>query len=289
MRRSTVVFILFLVAVLSVAAQDTVQVKVGWNLIGSVKAGAIPDILFTVPESLITSTYWVYTPGVGYRPADTLDNGVGYWVKANADGIVVFNNPPPIDSCKSQAFIYQGKLYHTVEIGDQCWMAENLDVGTMVTGLTEHTDNDTLEKYCYDNDPLNCTLYGGLYQWNEAMRYVTTPGAQGICPTGWHIPTLAEFETLSSTVGGVGNALKNIGQGAGEGAGTNTSGFSALLAGVRAFNGTFYLLGGSAFMRSSTEYYATVAHYMYLGYDNSYVDFRYSNDDYGYSVRCLKD
>jgi hypothetical protein len=83
----------------------------------------------------------------------------------------------------------------------------------MVTGVTAQTANDTIEKYCYNDDPLNCALYGGLYQWNEAMQWSTTPGTQGICPPGWHIPTYAEFQTLSSSVGGDGNALKAIGQG----------------------------------------------------------------------------
>jgi uncharacterized protein (TIGR02145 family) len=231
----------------------------------------------------------VYTPGVGYRPADTLDNGVGYWVKANADGIVVFNNPPPIDSCKSQALIYQGKLYHTVKIGNQCWMAENLDVGVMIAGVNNQTDNDTIEKYCYDNDPANCALYGGLYQWNEAMQYSTSPGAQGICPTRWHIPTFAEYETLSSTVGGDGNALKNIGQGTGGGAGTNTSGFSALLAGVRSYDGYFTNLGTNAYMWSSTEGNAALARTMTLYDYISSIGFYYDTKDKGFCIRCLKD
>ena len=62
-------------------------------------------------------------------------------------------------------------------------------MGTMINGISNQTNNDTLEKYCYNDDTANCSIYGGLYQWNEAMQYVTTSGAQGICPTGWHIPT----------------------------------------------------------------------------------------------------
>src|ERR1035437_7497296 len=122
--------------------------------------------------------------------------------------------------------VYEGKTYNTVAIGDQCWLKENLDVGTQVNGSLEQTNNGTIEKYCYNNDPANCTTYGGLYQWNEAMQYVTTPGTKGICPTGWHIPTYAELQTLATTVSNDGNALKAVGQGTGSGAGTNTSGFS---------------------------------------------------------------
>ncbi len=94
-----------------------------------------------------------------------------------------------------------GKVYNTVLIGTQCWMKENLNVGTMIDaqGYTVmQTDNGILEKYCYNNNQVNCTTYGGLYTWNEMMQYSTTPGVQGICPTGWHLPTDAEWTTLTT-------------------------------------------------------------------------------------------
>src|ERR1035437_8781265 len=139
-----------------------------------------------------------------------------------------------ISTCPGLAtVVYAGKTYNTVRIGDQCWLKENLDVGTRINGSANQTNNSVIEKYCYNDDPANCTTYGGLYQWNEAMQYVTTQGTQGICPPGWHVPTLAEFQTLGTTESNNGNALKAIGQGTGGGAGTNTSGFSALLGGGR--------------------------------------------------------
>ncbi len=276
--------------VTSVSAQDTVQVFAGWNLIGSVKAGAVPDVLSTIPDSLISSSFWGYAPGVGYESTDTLDNGVGYWVKVKEDGLIVFSATPTVDSCKSKAFIYQGKLYNTVSIGNQCWMAENLDVGTLVAGITNQTDNDTTEMYCYNNDPINCTLYGGLYQWSEAMQSVTTPGTQGICPAGWHIPTDAEFGTLDLAVGGDGNSLKAVGQGVGAGAGTNASGFSALLAGSRYSNygGGFGNLGYFAYFWSSTELQASDAYYLNLSFNNINIYFS-PNETEGFTVRCLED
>jgi uncharacterized protein (TIGR02145 family) len=85
--------------------------------------------------------------------------------------------------------VYEGKTYNTVAIGNQCWLKENLDVGTQINGSLEQTNNSLIEKYCYGDLAANCTTYGGLYQWNEAMQYVTTPGTQGICPIGWHLPT----------------------------------------------------------------------------------------------------
>ena len=187
---------------------------------------------------------------------------------------------------------YAGKIYNTVLIGTQCWLRENLDVGTMVQGSVDQADNGTIDKYCYDNNPANCDTYGGLYQWNEAMQYSTTPGAQGICPPGWHIPTLAEFQTLQSAVGGDGNALKAVGQGAGLGEGTNTSGFSALLAGYRYSDGTFYNLGYYAYVWSSLQFRWTMPSYLVLATDYPGV---FMSSDYiqsragGASVRCVKD
>ena len=68
---------------------------------------------------------------------------------------------------------YAGKTYNTVQIGTQCWLRENLDVGTMVLGAQTKPTTSTIEKYCYNNNPVNCATYGGLYQWNEAMQYDT--------------------------------------------------------------------------------------------------------------------
>ena len=91
---------------------------------------------------------------------------------------------------------YEGQTYKTVQVGSQCWFKENLNVGTMVPGTVNHTNNGLLEKYCYGNHPDDCNIYGGLYQWNEMMGYTTTPGIQGICPAGWHLPTDANFAHL---------------------------------------------------------------------------------------------
>jgi uncharacterized protein (TIGR02145 family) len=272
-------------------AQDTVRVKDGWNLIGSVNAGAILEVLSTVPDNIITSSFFGYTPGTGYQSKDTLGKGVGYWLKVKEDGVIIFSPSPTIDPCKSKAFIHQGKFYNTVKIGDQCWMAENLDVGLMIDSLQNAADNDTMEKYCYRNDPANCSLYGGLYQWSEAMQYVATPRTRGMCPAGWHIPTLAEFQTLSSSLGGDGNAVKAEGQGAGGGAGTNSSGFSALLAGYRdGSNDSFIYLGSFTHFWSSTEGGEASAFVLGLSSGAELIFLNYDTDEtYGFSVRCLED
>jgi uncharacterized protein (TIGR02145 family) len=182
---------------------------------------------------------------------------------------------------------YSGKTYNTIQIGNNCWLKENLDVGTMIYGIDTAKNNGIIEKYCYHDDLANCTTYGGLYQWNEAMQYVTTEGARGICPTGWHIPTYAELQTLVTTVNNDGNALKAVGQGTGSGAGRNTSGFSALLAGDRYFSGYFYDLGAGAYFWSSTEGYGT--YYVLLFYDDRSIYLGNYFEEIGLSVRCAKD
>lgn len=184
---------------------------------------------------------------------------------------------------------YEGKLYKTIKIADQCWLKENLDVGIMINSITSASDNGVIEKYCYGDSITNCEKYGGLYQWDEVMQYVTTAGTKGICPTGWHIPTGAEFVTLADTVGYNSNALKAIGQGIGGGQGTNTSGFSALLAGSRNTNATFYNLNSYAFFWSSSISITTSAFIMYMFYYDNLLNLYDYNKEYGISVRCLKD
>lgn len=190
--------------------------------------------------------------------------------------------------CGTDKIKHEGKIYNTIEIGSQCWLKENLDVGTMIQGSQNQSNNSVIEKYCYNNSAANCNTYGGLYQWNEAMQYVTTLGTKGICPTGWHIPTLAELQTLASAVGNNSNALKAIGQGSGSGAGTNSSGFSSLLAGRRNSD-TFHYLGSHAHYWSSSLNDSNSANFfMLLGEDNN--PYSFSNPHIvGFSVRCIRD
>jgi len=143
-------------------------------------------------------------------------------------------DPSPCDGIDT--ILYGGQVYHTVEIGFQCWFKENLNIGQMIDGTQDAMDNDTIEKYCYENDTINCDNYGGLYQWPEAMQYESIEGSQGICPEGWHIATENDWVKLALNNGGfqfAGSELKGdsdlwpI-----ECQGTNSSGFSALPTGL---------------------------------------------------------
>ncbi len=98
---------------------------------------------------------------------------------------------PGIDSV-----FYESKWYHTIQVFGQCWLKENLNVGTMVNGNQQQTNNGVIERYCYANSANICATDGALYLWEEIMQYTTEPGARGICPEGWHIPTDAEAKVL---------------------------------------------------------------------------------------------
>jgi len=104
-----------------------------------------------------------------------------------------------------------GNTYDTVKVGDQCWMASNMNIGKKIAGKKEQTDNGKIEKWCYDDDGDNCDLAGGLYTWDEAMRYSTAEGAQGICPDGWHIPSREDVRALKNSVHTVATGYKNLG------------------------------------------------------------------------------
>ena len=268
------------------AVDAQVQVTTGWNLIGALTTIQASEVT-TDPPGIIVSPFYGFNMASGYYIATTLEAGKGYWVKVSSNGTIY--GFEPLFICGISKINYEFKYYSTVQIGTQCWLKENLDVGGMIPGSEVQTNNSVIEKYCYDDNETNCQLYGGLYRWNEAMQYVITPGAQGICPPGWHIPTLAEFQVLSTAVGGNGNALKAIGQGSGGGAGTNASGFSALLAGNRYYDyGGFSNLGYSTHLWSSTEYNTTFANLLYLTGNDSNISLFSTYKADGFSVRCLK-
>ena len=103
--------------------------------------------------------------------------------------------------------------YGTVQIGNQCWMAENINIGTRIESTNNMLNNGTIEKYCYDDLESNCDTWGGLYQWYEMMEYDTTPSTQGICPSGWHLPADEEWKILEGTVDslyGVGDSIWDL-------------------------------------------------------------------------------
>jgi uncharacterized protein (TIGR02145 family) len=195
---------------------------------------------------------------------------------------IVIRNASPFTCGNNLTDIRDGKIYPTVKVGGQCWLAENLNYGTMIPGNITQRDNCSIEKYCYQDLSANCNVQGANYQWDELMRYDDTPAQQGLCPPGWHVPTEAEWHTLFS------NWINN----AFAGAPLKYSGYSeynALLAGVRHMNVQWDYQNFATFFWSSTPYnvYKAWSHGM-NDYDPSVAAYPALRSN-AFSVRCLKE
>jgi len=147
---------------------------------------------------------------------------------------------------------YSGQDYSTVEINGECWLAENLNVGTKVSAGSGMSDDGVIEKYCHSDG--DCSTYGGYYLWDEAMAYSTTEGAQGICPDGWHIPTDAELHALEDyyadgSCDGTRNQSLDCSPAGTELASGGSSGMNVLLAGI--YFGGWQYEGQMGYMPSS--------------------------------------
>ena len=250
----------------------------------------------------------IASPANGLMVFNTTDNKVYVFVSIDNEWKEInYGAPFPCGDALIDA--RDSKSYTTVQIGTQCWMKENLNIGVMINSTSGGTDNDgeqtnnsIIEKYCYSNNTSNCDTYGGLYQWNEMMQYVTTAGTQGICPNGWHIPTDDEWKTMEMHLGMTqaqaddislrgtdeGEKMKSTSGWYNNGNGTNSSGFTALPGGYRHGNGSFHYLGSNGYWWSSTEGSGSNAWNRNLYYDNDRVSRSNYSKAYGFSVRCLK-
>jgi uncharacterized protein (TIGR02145 family) len=162
-----------------------------------------------------------------------------------------------------------GQSYKTVVIGNQEWMAENLNYGTVGS-------------YCYSDLPTSCEEFGRLYTWETALY---------VCPEGWHLPTTGEFETLISNVGGkevAGKMLKSTTRWY-DGNGIDAFGFNILPAGRRDDDGSSHYAGMSTAFWSATGIDESLAYVLYLNSINESADLISGLKDYAYSVRCLRD
>lgn len=257
---------------------------------------------------------FLFNPGdtllcVGYT--DTLESGILDNPEANMAYIFQFATNIPCPGIPNVN--YEGQIYNTIQIFSQCWLKENLNIGTMIPGSEEMSDNGLIEKYCYDNEPDSCEKYGGLYQWDEMMQYNTQQGTQGICPPGWHIPSDEEWKVLEGAADShynIGDPVWDSHSERGFDAGTNlktTSGwyyypgwynygngidmfdFSGKPGGIRFSNGDFYIVGKYGNWWSSSEQTSVRAFAHNLGFDYPGA-VRFADHNYeGFSVRCLRD
>ncbi len=258
-----------------------------WSILtgsgGSLNSNSNPSATFTKGTDSAYTLVWTITGPCGIS-RDTVN--------------LLF--PAPIGPNCGQSISYAGENYSIVSIGNQCWLNRNLNVGTMVNGTANQTNNGIIEKYCYNNTM--CSSHGGLYQWAEAVQYQNgasnttslsfpfSGNVKGICPTGWHIPSDAEFCTLSSFFEPSVNC--NASGIAGINAGTSLKsslGFYSRSYGNRVNGGSFSGSGTDAFFMTSTEAGTNVLIAWNVYFSSSYVYRIGKNKDDGLSVRCLKD
>ena len=246
---------------------------------------------------------FVYAPGdelryIGY--ANTVYGILGSDVMEDApsvDTTYQFDISEGVPCPGTPTFTYGGQVYKTLQIGEQCWMKENLNVGIMIPGDEEMTDNGVIEKYCYNNDTEYCDEYGALYSWNEAMIYSTSTGAQGICPDGWHIPTDGDCNDLTYTLGGTnlaGGLMKEIGTEHWEWpntAASNQSGFTARAAGYTDVDAGFNNLKLYLYFWNSEEFEPNPesAWYRSLAFIDEFIMRANLDKKWGFSARCIRD
>jgi uncharacterized protein (TIGR02145 family) len=209
-----------------------------------------------------------------------------------------------------------GRTYPVVHLGNLWWMAQNLDYGVLVEPGIDQKNNSLVEKYRYPGDDPD-SLFGGLYQWNEAMDYYPYAGSRGICPPGWRIPTEADWADLmsqftdsrmpryasyilsnckfvpdqvvtQSNYYSTGSAVKLLKS-------TGSSGFDAVTVGYRDPEGNFgyqdYHFPGltASFWTSSSDGAFAVRNRLWFNSDNTGEVFYFAdNKNFGFSVRCVK-
>lgn len=201
-------------------------------------------------------------------------------------------NPAPLTVTDTD-----GNIYHTVTIGTQVWMVENLRVthyrdGTPITNITDDTQWSSTNRgaYCnFNNDGAYSEIYGLLYNW---LAIAESPL---LTPKGWHIPSDAEWMTLVNYLGGeavAGCPLKESGMyhwNSPNTCASNASEFTARAGGARFADGSFGFLGEYGYWWSTTESDITDAWSRTLGYDSKAVNRDKVEKNAGFSVRCVKD
>lgn len=224
-----------------------------------------------------------------------MKNKVGFSISLIVGAFLIFAS-----SCKKDDDIINnsftdprdGNVYKTVTIGNQVWMAENLKYLPSVVGpLTGSSTTALYYVYGYTGTVVadakataNYNTYGVLYNWaaamnGEASSDANPSGVQGICPTGWHLPSDAEWTELVDYLGGenvAGGKLKEID-------------FTALYGGYRHYNGVFFGSEYSGYWWSATEFVTNTAFYRKLYSDESDLTSLDGYKSNGYSVRCVKD
>ncbi|MBN2777355.1 MAG: PKD domain-containing protein [Bacteroidales bacterium] len=278
-------------------------------------SGGTPSSSTQQNPSVTYNSTGIFTVGLIVTYDNMSDTLIRYdYINVGTSGLPCANMPTYTDS-------RDGTVYPTVQIGNQCWMAKNLAYLPNVVG-PETGSLSTACYYVYGYDGISVTdakavdnysTYGVLYNWSAAMggqeSSTTNPsGVQGVCPTGWHLPSDEEWKELEMVIGLTQEEADVMGwRGTNEGSkmATNaslwndgllvnnedfgSSGFKALPGGRRYLNGVFEYVNVTGNYWSATETYSDHAYHRLLGYQQSNV-YRIDYDkQLGISVRCLKD
>nr|NQU92740.1 hypothetical protein [Bacteroidota bacterium] len=264
----------------------------------------------TPPQIASGQTETTFNPGLDINTAyfwkivahdDHLNVSEGpLWSFTTDDGIWDCGEPF-LDSRDNQ-------IYESVQIGSQCWMAENLNIGVMVNMGSGQPNNEIIEKYCHANNNADCDTYGGLYEYWEMILH-TSPSVD-ICPGGWHVPIVDEWCILENYVDAgtisssecyaagtfgtdAGGNLKETGTShwlSPNAGATNSSGFTALGSGSTYNNNSISMIKVDARFWAKDWAVGTTIHSRGLHYNtarikHSHVD-PYSSAN---GVRCIKD
>ena len=248
----------------------------------------------------------VIVPGISAANPQVQANG-GLGAQVLVGNNTCANEYISVTGCGGQtSLIYDGRNYDLVEIGGQCWFADNLATDQyrngdpIPTGLDNATWSTTTNGAfaIYNNDPANDATYGKLYNW------YTTVDSRGLCPAGWHVPTDCEWMYLEGSLGmstqqqettgyrgtNEGGAMKATTNWASPNTGvTNSSGFTALPSGYRSFDAAYDNVGNFGVWWSGTEVDSDTAWTRVLFYNDSRV---YRTNDIksgGFGVRCVRD
>jgi uncharacterized protein (TIGR02145 family) len=223
--------------------------------------------------------------------------GSSYFVRAYATNEVgtSYGNEIEFSTIPKTIKDIDNNVYHTLIIGSQIWLAENLKTtkyrnGDSIPNITDDTkwNNLTSGAYCnYKNDYKNADIYGRLYNWFAVSN------SRNIAPEGWHVATLAEWDTLTEYMGGyliAGGKLKETGSlhWFENNIATNEVGFTALGSGCRSET-SFILLRETTYWWTSTEFSVERSWTTGMSYNGNAMGRYYYNKTGGCAVRCVKD
>lgn len=276
----------------TILANDSTQLLANIPVIGTGTWSIASGMGGNFSDSTLHNPFFYGTVGESYQLVWTITNSCGM----KSDAMMVYFVDTLLFSCGNTYFDYRdGQAYGTVEINGLCWMTENLNYGTYVSTTQGQSDNSIPEKYCYANNIAKCSIFGGLYTWNEIMQYDTVELAQGICPTGWHVPSDTEWFELENFEDSTVNDPTATGyRGTDVATKLMTGGSSGL---EIIYSGIFYQPGGTFYGAGSVNRFASYATSTESGantwfrtFSENYIGVSRSADSklFGLAVRCVK-